>query len=290
MKPQKFQYFDVNFPTISVPNGINLLYYQDIDYGKMFLHTHNFIEIMLVMEGQVSISHEGVLYSMSPGDISLVPSGLFHNTIIHEGTKKYERYVVHIDNRMLNQVIKKHTNDFKLTKIQTPLVFQCDAEDTFYLKFIMNQIAHNNNINDKFSMDVIRHCLYNIFVFFERKFHMPKSSMPELSNPMVREVIEYINRNFTSTEINVSDIAANFFVSEGYLSKLFKKFTGTTVYNYIIEKRLSYTRELINDGGSIQDSCYASGFCDYTSYLKAFKKKYSMTPTEYKKNKDTLYF
>lgn len=267
------------------------MYYKDINYGKMLLHIHDFIEIILVMEGEVSISHEGILYNMNSGDISIVPNGLFHNTIIHKNTKKYERYVLHVDRKLLEEMIDANLAiKFDHTKVQAPLVVNCDAEDTFYIRFILNQISHNNIINDEFSPQIIHKAVYEIFIFLERKFRIPKTSGPKLSNKLVSDVIEYINNNFTSSEINVRDIAYYFFVSEGYLSKLFRKFTGTTVYNYIIEKRLSYTRELIANGAPIQEACYSSGFRDYTSYLKSFKKKYDITPTEFKENKDNLLF
>ena len=110
----------------------------------------------------------------------------------------------------------------------------------------------------------------------------------ERSNKLVINVIDYINDFFTSPEINTIDIAKDFFVSEGHLSRLFRKYTGTTVYNYIIQKRLSYSITLFWKGDAIQDACYKSGFTDYTSYLKAFKKTYHLTPSQYKNSTNNL--
>ena len=60
---------------------------------------------------------------------------------------------------------------------------------------------------------------------------------------------------------------------------LFKQETGTTLASYIAAKRLLYARELLENGCSITEACYNSGFKNYSTFLRAYKKFFQETPT-----------
>jgi AraC-like DNA-binding protein len=64
---------------------------------------------------------------------------------------------------------------------------------------------------------------------------------------------------------------------------MFKSYTGSSIYNFVMYKRLEYSKQLLKEGKPVLNACMNSGFTDYTSYLKAFKKTYKITPTEYRK-------
>lgn len=290
MKPVKFEFFNKQFPDMEFYHGMNLLYYSDINYGKMLLHSHDFIEFMLIMEGNVSISADGTIYTLNTGDCVIVPRGLLHNTIIPETLKKYERFVLHIQSSVLEGIMK--TYQFSVPEFirkNKPFVVNCSPDDTFYLRFLLNQISYNYTLNDSYSLQCVKNKLFELFVFILRKNEQNLIQTVEHSNKVVSSVIDYINENFTLPEINTESIAMDHFVSEGHLTRLFRKYTGTTIYNYIIQKRLSYSITLMKKGESIHDACYKSGFSDYTSYLKAFKKTYHVTPSIYKSSPDNLH-
>ncbi len=77
-------------------------------------------------------------------------------------------------------------------------------------------------------------------------------------------------------------------LSKDYLSQLFKKTTGLTVTEYIMKKRLSSAKQLLDRDVSISDTAYALGFCSESYFISCFKKKYGITPKEYVKNKGNL--
>ena len=69
------------------------------------------------------------------------------------------------------------------------------------------------------------------------------------------------------------------------LLRLFKEEYGRTVRRYLIEKRLAYACELLENSDmpvcSVALSC---GFSDEIHFMKSFKKQYGMTATEYRKS------
>ena len=57
------------------------------------------------------------------------------------------------------------------------------------------------------------------------------------------------------------------------MMRLFKAETGYTIGNYITYRRLLLARTLILDGMPITQACLASGFQDYSTFSRAYKKQ-----------------
>ena len=72
-------------------------------------------------------------------------------------------------------------------------------------------------------------------------------------------------------------------MSEGYLSRLFKSETGTTINKYLTARRISIAKAKLTAGCSVSDACEQSGFNDYTNFVQAFTKMVGITPKKYGK-------
>ena len=66
-----------------------------------------------------------------------------------------------------------------------------------------------------------------------------------------------------------------------YLEKTFKKETGTTVYHYVLLKRLNLARVLLAQGCRVDEACAGAGFNDYSNFIRTFKKHTGMTPAAF---------
>ena len=99
----------------------------------------------------------------------------------------------------------------------------------------------------------------------------------QVSNQKIASIIDHINDHL-SEEITVDGLAEQFFLSRSHLMHLFKAETGYSVGSYINEKRLLLSKSLIQNGMSATEACYESGFRDYSTFCRAFRKKYQTTP------------
>ena len=95
----------------------------------------------------------------------------------------------------------------------------------------------------------------------------------------VEQVISYINNHYAE-EIDLEILASTFFISPNYLCRIFRKSTGLTVHDYIRRKRLSKVRELRGNGKSISEAAMLSGFSDYSSFYRTYKKLMGCSPKE----------
>lgn len=98
-----------------------------------------------------------------------------------------------------------------------------------------------------------------------------------------RSAIKYINENFTES-ITLSDTALFCGVTPQYMSTIFKESTGVGFSEYLTGLRLTYAAELADEADlSVTEICFDCGYSSLSHFLRAFKKRYGLTPGEYKK-------
>lgn len=101
-------------------------------------------------------------------------------------------------------------------------------------------------------------------------------------NKMVADAREYIDQHLADN-MTVSDIAARFFVSPNYFSRLFKKHMGEGCNDYIVRKRMEKAKSLLTatdlSAGRIANMV---GYSDTNYFSMAFKKYCGMSPTSYR--------
>lgn len=101
---------------------------------------------------------------------------------------------------------------------------------------------------------------------------------------LVQKVITYIDSDLTA-DLSLNAISANLNVNASYLSTLFKRETGSTLTEYVNEKRIQHGILLLHST-SLQIQTIASycGISDVNYFTKLFKKKVGKTPKEYREN------
>ena len=60
----------------------------------------------------------------------------------------------------------------------------------------------------------------------------------------------------------------------------FKEETGYTLHNYIVNKRLLMARTLISEGMPVTKAAKESGFTEYSTFSRAYRKQFKAAPSE----------
>lgn len=104
----------------------------------------------------------------------------------------------------------------------------------------------------------------------------------KIPNLFVQKAANYIKLNY-SEKISIKEIADQLYLSPNYLSELFKKHTGKTISEYLTEYRLEKACQLLDHAEyRVGDVSGMVGIHDGRYFSNMFKKKYGMTPTEYR--------
>lgn len=99
---------------------------------------------------------------------------------------------------------------------------------------------------------------------------------------LVQNICEYIDNNL-SEDISLSMIADKMHVSEGHLSRVFKKQMDKSIMEYITEKRMEEAKRLLTETSlSVEKIANLSGYRTPHYFGQKFKETYGYTPTRYR--------
>ena len=96
---------------------------------------------------------------------------------------------------------------------------------------------------------VARACLLQLLAGLNR-FALAAPARHEVEDkagPVVAEVLHYINEHYPD-ELSLDLLSAKFFISKYHLSHEFHRLVGTSVYRYIIQKRLVIAKQMLANG------------------------------------------
>lgn len=98
--------------------------------------------------------------------------------------------------------------------------------------------------------------------------------------PTIREIESHYD-----TDLTAQELSRMVYVTPQYLSRLFKRFLGYSVYEYLTSCRINRARELLltHSDLSVQQIAHQVGFSDASHFTAMFKKTTGMTPLEFRK-------
>ena len=260
-----------------------VFHYRDKKIDGVGIHHHELFEVYFFLSGRVSFKVEGRSYHLEPGDLLLINPMELHQPDIGTDTV-YERIVLWIDRRYLaglcsasgtdlamcfNNESPGYTNLLRPTKLRRAALGQLlDRLTREYYSDEAGSFAYAQGLLIQFMVEINRLAMASCPV--------EKREEPDL----VSQVLSYIGAHYQEN-ITLESLAAEFFVSKYHLSHEFSHRVGTSIYRYVIFRRLLQARELMSAGhppGEVYQSC---GFGDYANFYRAFKGEYGISPREF---------
>ena len=119
--------------------------------------------------------------------------------------------------------------------------------------------------------------------------HLHRAHMAQANAPMKAEtpqlvdhVLEYIE-NHLREKITLADVARQFYVSQSTITQTFRKKMDISFYQCVTQKRLIAAKALIEQNMAMETVAEQVGFTDYSSFYRAFKQEYGISPRQYRK-------
>lgn len=251
-------------------------------------HYHEFNKIIIFLSGNVTYLIEGKSYKLKPWDILLINNHDVHKPII-DSSELYDRIILWVDSTFLQKFSTEHcdlTTCFKLADKKSFNLVRLELILQEKIQFVMESLESAFHSNE-FGSGLLAQSLFLELLIYLNRIHLNNSYIYDQNSleydDQIVDIINYIKENIGG-DLSIDTIAKEFYLSKHYLMHKFKTKTGYTLHNYILNKRLFRTIELIKEGTPITNAASLCGFQDYSTFLRAFKKTYGCSPREFFQN------
>lgn len=252
--------------------------------GAEVFHYHDFYEIIYVLEGEYAGTVEDRTYYLKKGDFLLIDRNVMHKYYHMEGRHDSSKRIILWASEELLRSIAKGSGElmgcfkkeearachfpvyyeemlrgylWKLAQEKAPCAAVAGAKEILDMAYMAVFFVYLNEL-----------CTKNEYAFSKEYTQF---------EPMVCEVSDYIDLHIKE-RISVEELAGHVHMSKYYFLRRFKELTGMTVHSFVTNKRLIRANELLKENHSVAAAWQESGFGDYSSFLRNYKKAFGVSP------------
>lgn len=259
---------------------------RDVNAGQIPSAAREVYEMMCVTQGNAEYWVEDQHYKLRQGDILLVPVGMMVGATLKARGCPFERVGVWMSRRYMT-FLKLQDDEadfcFALANRTSHYLLRLpeDRREAVTGAFLaLAEECQSEKLNAELSTKAV---LAALCVQMNRLVReLGSEVMLAGDNNRLSPVLSYIHNNCTSA-LSVEGLADRFGYSPSHLAHSFKKQMGTSLYHYVLLRRLQIGREAMLAGVPVKEAFLRCGFGDYAGFYRAFIKEFGLSPQQYKK-------
>ena len=260
--------------------------HRDVSYSNAHvqIHSHVFFEILCCRN---TCGAEYLLgaerYKLQKGDIVFVPPHVSHRPILPEHMPEpYHRDVLWINEDFWRTTAVSFP-ELSLEYFSKPGLFRTSGTKwSFLCDLFRKGVAETEAAEPGWEILVIANTL-TILTHLRRSIDDPRSAPLKAEKPdLLDQVLAYMEQHL-SEKLTLADVAKYFFVSESTITQTFRKKMGVSFYRCVTQRRLISSKLLIEQGIPLETVAERVGFSDYSSFFRAFKQEYGISPRQFRK-------
>lgn len=258
-------------------------------------HTHFTFEIYYFHAGKVNYLINDRIYRLQPGDLVLMHGMTLHKAHL-EQQDCYERTVIHFDPLYFEAYIEPSYAPNLLAPFRSlkNIVLTLEASVREDIEQILHRLVmlQKNRDQPQLNFQRTHALLLDLMLLIHNQCQTtlqitPSSREFSTKEQHVQELISYIEEHYKE-DLTLDLIQSNVHLNKFYMSKLFKEITGTTIFQYIVERRLYAAKLLlISSDIKITEISYEVGFKHSAHFSRAFKQATGLTAEQYRKQHAT---
>ena len=254
----------------------------------MSLHIHTYHEIIACIDKNVKMLTRDGDIVLEKGDLAIIPPDYQH-TIIYTDNDS-EKWVciattcTKTENRSENDLWRKYKHLFKIT---SPIVFRATGNLVGEVKELHEMLYKSESISS-----VLRLGLF-LEDISQREYEELRCSEGEKNGDTPIEGLDdirfailndIVSRRYTEN-IDPGEVADCLYISRRHLDRIIKSRFGSTLRDLINGKRLDFSKKLLEEDDSpMERVAVISGFSSKEVFCRAFRDKFGISPTDYRKN------
>ena len=254
-------------------------------------HTHDFIELVYIRSGNGTHTINDRRYDVSAGDLLFINYGQNH---IIEASPSFELVNIIFSPEFISSSLVSSGNIYDLFsfilsdeldvsgEICTPIAHLKEDERT-HVEWVINSMLCEYRGKVHGYQSLLKSYTQVIICLMLRNIRENESRFSaELFHKLAPEILSYIDSN-SSEKISLRELAKNSFYSPNYFSRMFKECYGTSLSEYIKEKRICHAATLLSTTDiPITRVCEIVGYRNRQLFNKFFKEITGHTPSEYR--------
>lgn len=260
--------------------------HQDISYSNtnIHFHSHAFYEILCCRNtcgAEYLVNSER--YKLQKGDIIFVPPGTSHRPLLPETvTQPYIRDVLWISESFFSSVLPLFPNMIPDNYAKPGLFRTAGTQWEYICDLFRKGVAEAESKTECWEAIVCANAVTILAHLSRTTFDLHTKPLKAEKPELLDQVLAYVEAHL-SDRLTLADIAHQFFVSESTITQTFRKKMGVSFYRCVTQRRLIAAKALIEQGLSMETVAESVGFSDYSSFFRAFKQEYGISPRQYRK-------
>ncbi len=267
--------FDLLLPSILSTSESSNLYLQNFclmnNTKESFISRSNYESILLsyTYSGEANLVYDGITYSINSQTLFIIDCRKHHEYF--PVTESWQHLDIHIWGDDAEKIYQRYSNQ-NIVKMQ--------YSNAAFNPLIENLLDAETILSDNkklFISNSISNLLCTLLAHAEKEGN---STIPEI----YKYIVHYIECNYM-THLSLDSLASFINVSKYHFAREFKKYTGYTPNEYILNLRIKHACVLLaNTELSIEQISYEVGIKNMSNFIRQIKKRTGLTPSAFRKN------
>lgn len=227
--------------------------------GYYPLHSHDYFELELHLNGQGTMVLNGTPYTLTPGVTYLITPSDFHEMCFDD---EYRNWNISFDGNILNLHQLEHL------LLSERSVHTLDPDSAARLDSAANLLRAEKDLHQQ----------RLLLEYILRTAGFWKDQKENLSP--IQSAMLYIE-TFFRDDPSLAQTAAHVGLSPSYFGNLFKEIVGETYISYLNNCKINCATMLLKSGKSVTEACFDSGFGSLSGFRYTFHQKTGVSPKDY---------
>lgn len=247
-------------------------------------HIHNFYELFVLLDGELSFFIQDSCYQISAGTMLVINDLELHKAVNRLSTP-YERIYIHIPPQLFQRYQTPEIDLSACFHNREPGTNNVVLLDESQFQYVLLQYEHMKQ-SSSYPLAgqtlLMETYLLQLLIFINHLFDGTPAVLPCTYSEHTQTILQYVQDHLLE-QITLDELAEHLFLNKYYMCHMFKKETGTTIFNYLLLCRLAKAKSLLKQGKNVTETCFGAGFKDYTNFITSFKKFTGYTPKKFQK-------
>lgn len=258
-----------------------------LDFEGVPLHWHNETEFIVIKKGQGIVTVNLEKRRVRAGEIVLVMPGILHS-IAQDGEETMEYENILFDAKILFAeegdacTMEFFQSFLEGTKSYSPWI---DGSRPFHerMRDCIEQMDRLCEFRPKAYQLAVKGYLFQFFFHLFGNDGVEKSKENRKAMERIKLILQKIEKDYRE-DLTVEEMAKALGFSQSHFMKFFKANMGKSFVQYLNDYRLTRAaRFLAMTSRDVLEIAIDSGFSNISYFNRLFKKKFHMTPMEYRK-------